>query len=155
MELKKNHPALVINPFVVYFGMAAIAIVLQIVLPLSFMPTIAARVSGVILVLMNFLFGLPALRGMLVAKTSPNPKRPSTTLILSGIYQRTRNPMYFGLTLIFAGLITFFQNGWGLVLTPILVWLITILVIIPEEKYLEGKFGSKYLEYKSSVRRWI
>lgn len=155
MELKKNHPALVINPFVVYFGMAAIAIVLQIVLPLSFMPTIAARVSGVILILMNFLFGLPALRGMLVAKTSPNPKRPVSALVSSGIFQRTRNPMYVGLTLIFVGLLTFFQNGWGLVLTPILIWLITICVIIPEEKYLEEKFGSKYLEYKSIVRRWI
>lgn len=155
MELNKNHPAVVINPFVVYFGIAIIAIALHFVLPLSLIPTLAARVTGVVLILLNFVFGLPALRGMLVAKTSPNPKRPSTALVLCGIYQRTRNPMYLGLTLIFVGLFTFFENSWGLVLAPILVWFITIWVIIPEEKYLEDKFGLNYLEYKSRVRRWI
>jgi protein-S-isoprenylcysteine O-methyltransferase Ste14 len=28
-------------------------------------------------------------------------------------------------------------------------------VILREERYLERKFGKEYLDYKSSVRRWI
>jgi len=155
MESKKDHALVVVNPFVVYIGLAIIASLLQLIVPLTIVPGGLAKGLGCVLIVVNLLFGIPAIRGMLQAKTSPNPKRPSTTLILSGIYHRTRNPMYLGLTLIFVGLITFFQNGWGLVLTPILVWLITIWVIIPEEKYLEEKFGSKYIEYKSCVRRWI
>lgn len=155
MEPKRDHASVFVYPFVVYIGLAIVAILLQVVLPLSFMPEKLARISGVILIALNFIFGIPAIRGMLLAKTSPNPKRPSTTLILSGIYQRTRNPMYVGLTMVFAGVLTFNQNMWGLLFVPLLVWLITIWVIIPEETYLEEKFGLEYSKYKSSVRRWI
>lgn len=155
MEAKKDHALVVINPFVVYIALAIIASLLQLAFPLTIVPAGVAKGLGAVLIILNLVFGIPAIRGMLQAKTSPNPQRPSTTLILSGVYQRTRNPMYVGLTLIFTGLLTFFQNGWGFILTPILVWLITVWVIIPEEKYLEEKFGLKYLDYKASVRRWI
>jgi protein-S-isoprenylcysteine O-methyltransferase Ste14 len=155
MEPKRDHASVVVNPIVVYIGLAGVAILLQVVLPLSFMPVILARILGVILIVLNFVFGIPAIRGMLQAKTSPNPQRPSTTLILSGVYQRTRNPMYVGLTMVFAGALILNQNMWGLLFVPLLVWLITIWVIIPEETYLEEKFGLEYAKYKSSVRRWI
>lgn len=147
MDTKSDHAAVVINPFVVYIGLAVVAILLQVVLPLSFMPAIMARVLGLILIALNFVFGIPAIRGMLQVKTSPNPERPSTSLVLSGIYQRTRNPMYVGLTMVFAGVLIFNQNMWGLLFVPLLVWLITIWVILPEEKYLEEKFGVEYSNY--------
>ena len=92
---------------------------------------------------------------MLQARTSPNPNRPSTSLLLHGIYRLTRNPMYLGLTLAFAGLLIYFQITWVLLFIPLVVWLITAWVIIPEEKYLEIKFGEEYLQFKSKVRRWI
>jgi len=155
MEQKTNHASVIVNPFVIYLGLAIVAILLQKILPLSFMSEISARVLGVSLLILNLGFGLPALRGMLQAKTSPNPKRPTTSLVLSGVYRLTRNPMYIGLTLIFAGLLTYFQVSWGLLLVPLVVWLITIWVINPEEKYLGEKFGEEYLQYKSTVRRWI
>jgi len=63
--------------------------------------------------------------------------------------------MYVGLTLVFAGVLTLNQNIWGILFVPLLVWLITIWVIIPEETYLEEKFGLEYTAYKSKVRRWI
>ena len=155
MEQKTDHASVVVNPFVIYLGLAIVAILLQKILPLSFISGVPARVLGVFLIALNFGFGLPALRSMLQAKTSPNPNRPSTSLVLSGIYRLTRNPMYIGLTLIFAGLLIYFQISWGLLFVPLVVWLITIWVIIPEEKYLEKKFGEEYLQYKSNVRRWI
>lgn len=155
MEQKKDHASVVLNPFVIYLGLAAAAIVLQLVVPLPSIPQAPARALGVLLIALNFGFGLPALRVMLRVRTSPNPSRPSTVLVLSGIYRFTRNPMYFGLTLIFAGMLIFFQISWGLLFVPLVVWLITIWVIIPEEKYLENKFGEEYLQYKSIVRRWI
>ncbi len=155
MKQENNHASVVINPFVIYIGLAILAIFLQFIIPLSLFQEKTARFIGLILIALNFIFGIPALRGMLLAKTSPNPQRPSTTLILSGIYQVTRNPMYLGLGLVFVGLLVFFQNYWGFVLIPILIWLITIWVIIPEEKYLQEKFGEEYLKYKTRVRRWI
>jgi len=155
MEQKTNHASVVVNPFVIYLGLAIVAILLQKILPLSFMSEISARVLGVSLLILNLGFGLPALRGMLQAKTSPNPNRPTTSLVLSGVYRLTRNPMYVGLTLVFAGLLIYFQVSWGLLFVPLAVWLITNWVIVPEEKYLGEKFGEEYLQYKSKVRRWI
>jgi protein-S-isoprenylcysteine O-methyltransferase Ste14 len=155
MNQKNNHAKIVINPFLIYIALALCALLAQKYIPLLFIPQASARIAGVIIMVFNLSIGLPAVRGMLSAKTSPNPHRPTTSLIFSGPYRFSRNPMYIGLTLLYAGLMIFFQNLWGLILLPVVIWLITIWVIIPEEKYLELKFGNEYLSYKSIVRRWI
>ena len=155
MNQKNDHPQVVINPFLIYIIMGACAVIAQKYLPLPLVSQPVARIIGVIIMLFNLLAGLPAVRGMLSAGTSLNPGRPSTTLILSGSYRFSRNPMYIGLTLLYAGLMVFFQNVWGIFLLPVVIRLITVWVIIPEEEYLEQKFGAEYLNYKSAVRRWI
>ena len=155
MEKKTDHASVVVNPFVIYVGLAIAAVILQQIVPLPIITQLPARTLGLLLIALNFGFGLTALRSMLQVKTSPNPNRPSSVLVLSGVYRFTRNPMYVGLTLIFAGVLTFLQVTWGLLFIPLVVWLITIWVIIPEEEYLANKFGEEYLQYKSNVRRWI
>jgi protein-S-isoprenylcysteine O-methyltransferase Ste14 len=151
----KEHPQLFVNPFLIYIGFALLAALLQYLLPLQFLNPLAARLAGLALMLVNLVFGLPALRKMFAAKTSPNPNKPSTSLVLTGPYRFTRNPMYIGLTLMYAGVVTYLQLPWGLLFTPIVIWLITAWVIRPEEQYLERKFGSAYVEYKQNVHRWI
>ncbi|MBN2499897.1 MAG: isoprenylcysteine carboxylmethyltransferase family protein [Anaerolineales bacterium] len=155
MKVKNDHPHLIVNPFVLYVGFGLSAALLQNLVALPFAPTQTAQITGITIMATNLLFGLPALRGMLQAKTSPNPNRPTTTLLLSGPYRFSRNPMYVGLTLIYVGLMTFLQLPWGILFTPIVIWLITAWVIRPEEEYLASKFGDTYLEYKKIVRRWI
>jgi len=63
--------------------------------------------------------------------------------------------LYPGLTVFYAGLMLVFDLMWALILLPIVIWLITSWVIVPEENYLEQKFGTEYLDYISRVRRWI
>jgi protein-S-isoprenylcysteine O-methyltransferase Ste14 len=155
MEQKTDHPKIVVNPFIIYIGLAVLAVLLHSVLPLFTLPELPAQVIGVVLILLNFFVGAPALRNMLKVKTSPNPHRPSTALLESGVYRFTRNPMYIGLTLAYAGLMFFFQISWGLVFIPLLIWLITKWVIIPEEEYLQIKFGDEYLQYQANVHRWL
>jgi protein-S-isoprenylcysteine O-methyltransferase Ste14 len=155
MNKKDDHAQIVINPFIVYLGVAACAVLLQRFLPLPFIDQTKARIIGVIIMVANMIIGLPAVRKMFSVKTSLNPHHPTTALVLSGPYRFSRNPMYIGLTLLYSGLMVFFQNLWGLLLLPVVVWLITVWVIIPEEKYLELKFGDEYLNYKLLVRRWI
>jgi protein-S-isoprenylcysteine O-methyltransferase Ste14 len=137
----------------------AIAIVLTILLqhfvPLPFFSSLPSRIVGTILFFSGFAIGMPAFRGMLRARTSPNPHRPSTALVREGTYRFTRNPMYLGMLFWYAGISIFFQNPWFILFLPLLVWSITNWVIIPEEEYLEEKFGSEYLDFKSQVRRWI
>jgi protein-S-isoprenylcysteine O-methyltransferase Ste14 len=63
--------------------------------------------------------------------------------------------MYFGMLLAYAGLFIFLQTPWFVIILPILAWTLTRMVIVPEENYLQQKFGDEYMQYKSRVPRWI
>ena len=155
MNKNVDYAHVVINPFLIYIGSGLCAILLQKLLPLPFLKQPSAAILGVIVMIVSFAFGLPAVLNMIAAKTTPNPYRPTTTLIFSGPYRFSRNPMYIGLTLLYAGLMTYLQLLWGIILLPVVIGLITLWVILPEEKYLAQKCGAEYLNYKSTVRRWI
>lgn len=156
MNSKEDHAQLVLNPFFIYFSLALAAVLLQKFLALpSVLTGQIPRLIVAAIMLVNLVIGLAAARGMLTARTSLNPNRPTTALVLSGPFRFTRNPLYLGLTVFYAGLMLVFELTWGLLFLPIVVWLITAWVIVPEEKYLEQKFGAEYLSYKSQVRRWI
>jgi protein-S-isoprenylcysteine O-methyltransferase Ste14 len=155
MNQSKEHARIIVNPFIIIIASIVIAVLLQLLLPLPFLPPMTARIAGVALMVINVVFGVPALKKMFSAKTSPNPNQPTTALISSGPYRFTRNPMYIGLTLFYTGVVTFFQLLWGILMLPLVVILLTTLVIRPEEQYLERKFGGEYITYKERVRRWI
>lgn len=155
MEQKSDHAQVTVNPFLIYIASALIALALQKIVPLPFLEKTAAQGIGALLIMSNLIAGLPALIGMISVRTSPNPNRPTTALVLSGTFRISRNPMYLGLTFVYCGVVTILQLPWGLIFLPLVIWLLTIWVIIPEEKYLEEKFGTEYLNYKSKVRRWI
>jgi protein-S-isoprenylcysteine O-methyltransferase Ste14 len=155
MNPKTDHAPITVDAPVLLAIAILLTALLQWFIPLPFFPSLPSRILGAILFVAGFAFGFPALRGMLNAKTSPNPHRPTNSLVFDGTYRFTRNPMYLGMLISYAGLFIFFQNPWFLLILPILVWLFTTWVIIPEEKYLEGKFGKEYLDFKGRVRRWI
>ena len=156
MISKSDHAQIILNPFLIYFLLAFVAVLLQRFYPLPAILTgQVPRMLVAAIMVINLVIGLAAARGMLTAKTSLNPQRPTTALVLSGPFRFTRNPLYLGLTIFYAGLMLVFELTWGLLFLPIVVWLITVWVIVPEEKYLEQKFGTEYLHYKSRVRRWI
>lgn len=83
------------------------------------------------------------------------PWKPTTTIIRSGIYGYSRNPMYLGMAVAQIG-IAIAAGSWvgALGVIPSVV-LIQWYVIGREERYLTAKFGQSYLDYKRSVRRWI
>lgn len=155
MNSKTDHAQTTIDAPVLLLLAILLTAVLQWLMPLPFLPSLPSRIAGIILFLAGFALGFPALRGMLEARTSPNPHRPTNALVANRTYRITRNPMYLGMLVSYAGIFIFFQNPWFLLFLPILVWLFTKWVIIPEEKYLEGKFGKEYLDFKSRVHRWI
>ena len=155
MNPKTDHPKPTVDAPVLLAITILITFALQWWVPLPFFPSLPSRILGAVLFLGGFALGFPALRGMLKASTSPNPHRPTTALVRDTSYRITRNPMYLGMLISYAGLSIFFQNPWSILFLPILVWLFTTWVIIPEENYLEQKFGAEYLDFKARVRRWI
>lgn len=91
------------------------------------------------------------------AKTTVNPLKPqqASTLVNSGIYQITRNPMYVGFVFFLIALSIFLNSFLFIVLAPLFMLYITYFQIIPEERALETLFSEHYLHYKKTVRRWL
>lgn len=155
MNTKTDHPQTRIDAPILLAIAILLTIALQWLMPAPFFPALPSRIVGVILFFGGFALGFPALRGMLRAKTSPNPRRSSTALVRGASYRFTRNPMYLGMLVSYSGLFIFFQNPWFILFLPFLILSFTTWVIIPEEQYLEEKFGREYVDFKSRVRRWI
>ena len=90
-------------------------------------------------------------------KTTVNPMNPeeTTTLVTTGIFSITRNPMYLGLFFVISSTILFFGSWFGIIILMFFVWYINKFQIIPEEEAMEKLFGNKYDEYRQNVRRWI
>ncbi len=86
---------------------------------------------------------------------SENPWKPTTEIIEREPFGISRNPMYLQMVLVCVGFSVMLWNVWILLFTPLCAWVLQYLAIIPEESYLERKFGESYLNYKQRVRRWI
>jgi protein-S-isoprenylcysteine O-methyltransferase Ste14 len=90
-------------------------------------------------------------------KTTVNPFTPeaTATMVTSGIYRFTRNPMYLGFLLILAGWAIYLSNLLAFAFLPLFVWYMNRFQILPEERALGIKFSEAFTRYKRSVRRWV
>lgn len=112
-------------------------------------------------------FVIPATIGILIsiagvvsfraAKTTVNPMTPHTSsvLVTSGIYKRSRNPIYVGFLFLLIGWGLFLSNMFSLALTAGFILYMNRYQIQPEEEALEAIFGEEFLTYKNRVRRWL
>jgi len=91
------------------------------------------------------------------AKTTINPFKPqnSSSLVTSGVYRLTRNPLYLGLVFLLLGWAVFLCSYGALVGPVFFVLYMNRFQIEPEEKILSAKFGLPYATYRSRVRRWL
>jgi protein-S-isoprenylcysteine O-methyltransferase Ste14 len=91
------------------------------------------------------------------ANTTWRPMTPedSSSLVTSGVYGFTRNPIYFGMLLVMLGLAVALASIWALITSAIFVVYIDRFQIVPEERALSATIGQEYLDYLASVRRWI
>ncbi len=91
------------------------------------------------------------------ARTTVNPTRPEATssLVATGIYRFTRNPMYLGLFLVLAGWAAHLANAAALAGPLLFALYVTRFQILPEERALTTKFGPEFDAYRRRTRRWI
>jgi protein-S-isoprenylcysteine O-methyltransferase Ste14 len=91
------------------------------------------------------------------AHTTINPHRPenATTLVTSGVYAWTRNPMYLGLSVLLLGWAIRLGTLTPLVLAPLFIPLIRHVQVRPEEQALRVRFGQDYARYCERVNRWL
>jgi protein-S-isoprenylcysteine O-methyltransferase Ste14 len=139
------------------WGAAVLAgIALNWLVPLPFLPAglpagwLGTLVFGLALALFAW-----AIVTMTQAGTNVPTNRPATTIVESGPYRFTRNPIYLGMVLGLFGLAVAFNNSWLLIMLVPFALVIRFGVVAREEAYLERKFGHVYLDYRSRVRRWL
>jgi protein-S-isoprenylcysteine O-methyltransferase Ste14 len=88
--------------------------------------------------------------------TEVNPTSPANrTLVTSGPYRFTRNPMYLGLVIVTLG-IAVWVGAWPMFIAPIAVFATANWIHIPfEEDKMRRQFGATYDGYVRRVRRWV
>lgn len=88
-------------------------------------------------------------------RTTIHPHGTPERLIQSGIFSRSRNPVYLGDALVLAGLILRLDAVLALPLVPVFVWIIERRFILTEEDRLRRLFRTQYARYEGKVRRWL
>ncbi len=154
---QRDHAGVYFPPPFIYAGFFFLSLWVQSRLPLdaSWQHSLLAKVIGWALIAISQLFSFSAVRKFFVTKNTLNPHKPAKSLATGGIYSYSRNPMYFGLLLLYSGLAFLLGNWWTFLLIPVLIVIVQLSVIKKEEEYLSSAFGKAFTDYRKKVRRWI
>jgi len=90
-------------------------------------------------------------------RTTINPIKPSnaSALVIKGIYQYTRNPMYAGNFIFLIAWLLWLGSPLNILFLVAYVLYMNRFQISVEEKILHDKFGEEYVLYCQKVRRWV
>lgn len=109
------------------------------------------------LLALGVLTGITGVIQFAIHSTTVNPHKPghASSIVTSGVYKVSRNPMYLAMLFILLAAILAFGHPLGFIVLPFYVWYMNQFQIIPEESAMEEKFGDEYRNYIERVRRWI
>ncbi|MGL5530066.1 MAG: methyltransferase family protein [Plesiomonas shigelloides] len=111
----------------------------------------------IVLFAMGILLGIGGVIAFKRAQTTVNPLKPETasTLVVGGVYQYSRNPMYTGLALWLVAWALYLDSVIALAGVAVFVGYMTRFQIKPEERAMQALFGAQFELYKARVRRWL
>jgi protein-S-isoprenylcysteine O-methyltransferase Ste14 len=91
------------------------------------------------------------------ARTTVNPLRPeqASAIVTTGVYARSRNPMYLGMLLVLAAWAAWLGSALGLAGLVLFVAYMNRWQIVPEERALAARFPDEFARYARTVRRWL
>ena len=112
-------------------------------------------IIGTALIVVSLIIPVLAFKALEKSKTTHKVSKPTTAIVSDGIYKYSRNPIYLSGFILFIGISLIVNSLILMILIIPLFFVIREGVVKREENYLERKFGQDYLNYKSSVRRWI
>ena len=130
---------------------------ISLVAPLLEVPAFIRVVAATTVAVAGGAFSLAGVIAFRRAQTTVNPMKPqaASSLVSSGVYRITRNPMYVGLLLVLVAWAAFLSSAWALLGPLAFGAYIGRFQIAPEEKALSALFGNEYSVYKARVRRWL
>jgi protein-S-isoprenylcysteine O-methyltransferase Ste14 len=113
------------------------------------------EIFGYLLVLFGITIAILVATSFRRAGTAIEPWKPTTSIVTTGFYGWSRNPIYAGFCLINIGIGIASNSIWIFVSFIPAAFLLYHVAIAKEEAYLAEKFGEEYLTYKNKVRRWV
>jgi protein-S-isoprenylcysteine O-methyltransferase Ste14 len=129
---------------------------LQVIHPLALpFPRTLRFSGGTVVCLAAAIFGAWGLRTFKRHATTHRPNGVASTLLTTGPFRLSRNPLYCALVSLLLGFSLLLHSAWLLMLTPLLCLLLDRLVIAKEEARLRAQFGANYTAYTQRVRRWL
>ena len=146
------------RPPLLYLGCLLLGLALDRVLPLPLILPEAALIRWTMgggLILVGAAIMAAGIRNFSHAATPVPSNRPVRALVTTGIHGWSRNPIYLGMFLLYAGIGIAACSPWVLILALPLVIILRYGVVAREETYLDRRFGDAYREYKARVRRWL
>ena len=150
LELKVPPPAVaLLFGFLMWLASSLVAPV-----EIPFGPRVAV---ALVLASLGLVFGISGMVSFWRTKTTMNPTKPAATssLVTTGPFRFTRNPMYLSLLLYLLAWAVYLSNFLAPLFLPVFVLYINQFQIKPEERVLSSLFGPEYAAYKGSVRRWL
>ena len=120
-----------------------------------FIPVMATRIVGLLLLVAAGVIGVVGSRALRAAGTNVNPREPVITLVQQGPYCFTRNPLYLSILLLHLGIGVCSGGMLTIGMVIPLALLLHFTVVLREEAYLEAKFGLHYRRFCEQVPRWI
>ncbi len=113
--------------------------------------------AAVIVAVLAVLFLISGGISFRLAKTTVNPLKPesASSLVVSGVFKISRNPMYVGFALLLLAWCVYLSAPALLMIVLLFTAVITRFQIIPEERAMLKLFGDEFVAYQQSVRRWL
>ena len=144
-----------VRPPIVYLVSILLGLLVHSALPMPLVSHAAAAPVGAGFVVFAVGLFFSAARTFRQAGTPVPGSRPTTTIVHTGPYRFSRNPIYLAFSLFQLGLSLWVGSLWLLITLVGAVALMSFVVIPREERYLEVRFRSEYPPYKAAVRRWL
>jgi protein-S-isoprenylcysteine O-methyltransferase Ste14 len=142
-------------PPVYFLACLLLSIVLHYQAPLAQIVASPWTWAGVVLIIPGLAIVIQPALAFRKAQTDIRPFRESSSLVRTGMYRITRNPMYLGMLAVLLGVSVVCGSLSTFSMPVLFVLIIRYRFIRVEEMMLEEKFGDEYREFKRSVRRWI
>ncbi|MBN1919992.1 MAG: isoprenylcysteine carboxylmethyltransferase family protein [Anaerolineae bacterium] len=143
----------------VVFGIPFLAsLALHLIWPFSSPPDILRQTlipAGALLGIVGLVLLVLARREFSRYGQPTDPGHPTSRVIKTGVFALSRNPLYLGAGIFLFGIALTFNLPWSVVMLIVSMALCHYALILPEEHYLAGKFGSEYEMYTASVNRWF
>ncbi len=144
-----------ILPPMYLFTSLACMVLLQFFLPVYQLTSYPWNAIGIIPLMLGMTLNISADRAFKKIGTTVKPFEVSTTLVTSGVFRYSRNPMYLGMVMILTGVAFLLGALSPFIIIPIFAITMDRVFIVSEENMLDQRFGGKWQQYKENVRRWI